>query len=154
MEIPANTPIVVLRELTGQQRLLPIVIGHPEAAAISAALEGVTPPRPMTHDLMVTLLDAASQRVEQVVITEVVDHTFYAEIHLTGPTGQHHVSCRPSDGLAIAVRIGCPLRATAALLDTAGIAAAPEAQADVDVEAAVGEFRKLLDDITPDDFSQ
>lgn len=156
VDLPANTPVVLLRELGGDQRLLPILIGHPEAFAINSALEGIEPPRPMTHDLLLAVVKGSARRIERVVITEVRDHTFYAELHLGGAGGEFTVSCRPSDGIALAVRCECPVYATAALLDAAALPAEAEEQAEseVDVEAAVDEFRGFLDDVRPEDFGR
>ncbi len=82
VEIPANTPMVLLREQEGRHRLLPIYIGSPEASAIHYALEGVVPPRPLTHDLFVNTLVVLGAEVTSVVVTEVRDRTYFAEIHL------------------------------------------------------------------------
>jgi bifunctional DNase/RNase len=148
VEVPANTPVVVLREQSGQQRLLPIVIGSPEASSIHAAIEGIEPPRPLTHDLMVDVVEALQASVVQVVITEMRDHIFYAELHLRDAAGtSHQVSSRPSDGLALAARTGCPIFATEELLAEAG--QVPPADED---EAIIDEFRDFLDDLNPDDF--
>ncbi|MEA2703872.1 MAG: uncharacterized protein QOD63_1817, partial [Actinomycetota bacterium] len=84
VEMPTNSPIVLLREADGQHRVLPIFIGAVEATAIAFALQGVETPRPMTHDLMRDLLVSLGVAVERVVITELRDRTFYAEIELTG----------------------------------------------------------------------
>ena len=94
--LPTNTPVVLLRESEGR-RLLPIFIGHPEATAIALALAGQETPRPMTHDLLVEVLEDFSIRVEQVVVSELRDRTFFAELHLSGPDGPQVVSARPSD---------------------------------------------------------
>ena len=82
VEIPANTPMVLLREREGRHRLLPIYIGSPEASSIHYALEGVTPPRPLTHDLFLQTLEVLGARVERVVVTDMIEHTYYAELHL------------------------------------------------------------------------
>ncbi len=148
VEVPANTPVVVLREQSGQHRLLPIVIGSPEASSIHAALEGIEPPRPLTHDLLVDVVEALQASIVQVVITEMRDHVFYAELHLRDAVGaSHQVSSRPSDSLALAARVGCPIFATEELLAEAG--QAPPADED---EAIIDEFRDFLDDLNPDDF--
>ena len=84
--LPSNTPVVLLREEDGE-RLLPIFIGLPEATAIGLALSGQEPPRPMTHDLMTTVLEAFSVVPEQVVVSELRDRTFFAEIYLRGSAG-------------------------------------------------------------------
>jgi bifunctional DNase/RNase len=151
VEVPANTPVVILREQTGAQRLLPIVIGTPEASSIHAALEGIESPRPLTHDLMVQVLEQLETRLERIVVTEIRDHVFYAELHLHTMGRQLVVSCRPSDAIAIAVRTGSPIFATEGLLLQAGqhpVEIADEA----DEEAIIDEFRDFLDDLDPDDF--
>jgi bifunctional DNase/RNase len=152
VELPANTPVVVLREETDRARVLPILIGGPEAAAIHTALEGITPPRPLTHDLTVTVFQALGATLERVVITEVREHTFFAELHFRSASGDTVVSSRPSDAIALAVRTSSPIFADEALLDQAAVEA-PEADADEgDEEAILDEFRDFLDDIKPDDF--
>jgi bifunctional DNase/RNase len=152
VELPANTPVVVLREETDRARVLPILIGGPEAAAIHTALEGITPPRPLTHDLTVTVFQALGATLDRVVITEVREHTFFAELHFRSASGDTVVSSRPSDAIALAVRTSSPIFADEALLDQAAVEA-PEADADEgDEEAILDEFRDFLDDIKPDDF--
>jgi bifunctional DNase/RNase len=152
VELPANTPVVVLREDNERARVLPILIGGPEAAAIHTALEGISPPRPLTHDLTVTIFQAFGATLERVVITEVREHTFYAELHFVTPAGETVVSSRPSDAIALAVRTSTPIFADETMLDQAGVDA-PEADEDSgDEEAILDEFRDFLDDIKPDDF--
>lgn len=154
VELPANTPVVMLREEAERPRVLPILIGGPEASAIHTALEGITPPRPLTHDLSVTVFQALGATLERVLITEVRDHTFYAELHFRTATGQTIVSSRPSDAIALAVRSGAPIFAEESLLDEAAVEA-PEVTADDDDEETIlDEFRDFLDDITPDDFAE
>ncbi len=120
VEIPANTPMVLLQEQQGEQRLLPIMIGGAEASAIHYALEGVEPPRPLTHDLFVNVLQRLGVTLDRVVVTEIRDHTFYADLHLVTPSGPQIVSSRPSDAIALAVRFGAPLFAAEELLDEVG----------------------------------
>jgi bifunctional DNase/RNase len=151
VEVPANTPIVVLREQDGTHRLLPIVIGTPEASSIHAALEGIESPRPLTHDLMVHVLERLGVTIDRVVVTEVRDHVFYAELHLTSAAGSEVVSSRPSDAIALAARTGTPLFASESLLLQAG--QEPEVErSEADAEAILDEFRDFLDDLDPDDF--
>ncbi len=152
VELPANTPVVMLREDDERARVLPILIGGPEAAAIHSAMEGIVPPRPLTHDLTVTMFQALGAVLERVVITEVRDHTFYAELHFRTASGQTVVSSRPSDAIALAVRTDADIFAEESLLDEAAIEA-PEPDDDDDEEAILDEFRDFLDDITPDDFA-
>ncbi|MFN8022392.1 MAG: bifunctional nuclease family protein [Acidimicrobiales bacterium] len=150
VEVPANTPVVILREQTGAQRLLPIVIGTPEASSIHAALEGIESPRPLTHDLMVQVLEQLDVQLTKIVVTEIKDHVFYAELHLTTKGHALVVSSRPSDAIAIAVRTGSPIFATEHLLAEAG--QHPVEIADESEEAIIDEFRDFLDDLDPDDF--
>ncbi len=152
VELPANTPVVMLREDSDRARVLPILIGGPEAAAIHTALEGIVPPRPLTHDLAVTVFQALGARLERVVITEVREHTFFAELHFASASGQTVVSSRPSDAIALAVRTETPIFAEESLLDEAAVDA-PEADDEDDEEQILDEFRDFLDDITPDDFA-
>ncbi|MCX6521538.1 MAG: bifunctional nuclease family protein [Actinobacteria bacterium] len=151
VEVPANTPVVILREQTGTQRLLPIVIGTPEASSIHAALEGIESPRPLTHDLLVQILEQLSTTLERIVVTEVREHIFFAELHLVTSGRELVVSCRPSDAIAIAVRTGSPIFATEGLLLQAGQHPVEIAE-EHDEEAIIDEFRDFLDDLDPDDF--
>jgi bifunctional DNase/RNase len=150
VEVPANTPVVILREQTGQQRLLPIVIGTPEAQSIHAALEGIESPRPLTHDLMVQLLAALQTDLQRIVVTEIRDHVFYAELHVSTAGRQQIISSRPSDAIALAVRTGSPIFATEGLLLQAG--QQPVEEDEDDEEAIIDEFIEFLDDLNPDDF--
>lgn len=151
VEIPANTPMVLLREQEGRHRLVPIYIGSPEATAIHYALEGVVPPRPLTHDLFLTTLEALGARLDKVVVTEVREHTFYAELHLETSDGTQVVSSRPSDAIALAVRCDAPLYADDDLVDEVG----QEPPPDPEDEAAeiIDEFHEFLENVTPDDFA-
>jgi uncharacterized protein len=150
VEIPANTPMVLLQEATGAGRLLPILIGGAEASAIHYALEGVEPPRPLTHDLFVTVLGTLGATIERVVVTEVRDHTYYAELHLVTPTGPQIVSSRPSDAIALAVRCGTPLFASDELLDEVGQVPAPEPEEEA--EEIIDEFKDFIEHVNPEDF--
>ncbi len=151
VEVPANTPVVILREQSGAQRLLPIVIGTPEASSIHAALEGIESPRPLTHDLMVQVLAQLEVQLAKIVVTEIKDHVFYAELHLLTMGRELVVSSRPSDAIAIAVRTGSPIFATEQLLAEAGQHPVEIAD-ETDDEAIIDEFRDFLDDLDPDDF--
>ena len=97
VELPTNNPIVLLREAEGEHRVLPIFIGAVEATAIAFALQGVVTQRPMTHDLMRDLLGELKVSVERIVITDLRDGTFFAEIEMTANGSSHSVSSRPSD---------------------------------------------------------
>src|SRR4051812_13001579 len=134
VELPSNAPIVLLREVEGGRRMLPIFIGGPEATAIAYALEHVETPRPMTHDLMKNLLDELGARVERVVVTALRDSTFFAEIHLGTNGRTSTVSSRPSDAIALAVRVGTRIFAEEAVLDEAGYTGDEDQDHDADEE--------------------
>jgi len=155
VEVPDNTPVLILREQEGRQRILPIMIGTPEASAIHFALEGVVSPRPMTHDLFVDVLGVVGVSLQRVLITEIREHTYYAELYLQTPSGPRTVSSRPSDALALAVRVGADIFATEELLDAVGQDAATAAVLEDDdaEESILDEFRDFIDSINPDDFS-
>jgi len=150
VELPTNTPIVLLRETGGERRMLPIFIGPPEATAIAFALEQVPTPRPMTHDLLKNLLDDLSVTLERVVVTDLQDSTFFAELHLVQGSETRLLSSRPSDAIAIAARTGSPIYAEEHVLDQVGYAVQEEALPE---EEVVEEFKQFLDEINPDDFA-
>jgi len=150
LELPSNMPVLMLRESNGRRRTLPIYIGGPEASSIHFALEGVLPERPLTHDLFVSLIGVLDVELESVVITQVVDNTYFAELHLKGSGGQRIVSCRPSDAVAIALRSGSPMYATEDLMNAVG-REAPVADADSE-EEILDEFRDFIESIRPEDF--
>lgn len=153
VELPSNTPVVVLRELAGRRRQLSIFIGGPEATAIAFALEGVDTPRPLTHDLFCDVLDELGTQLERVVITELRDTTYFAELHLSGTGGESRVSARPSDAVALAVRVGCGIFASEEVLDEAGFVEEVSEEGEESPEAVVEEFRQFIDQVSPEDFA-
>ena len=152
LELPANAPVVLLREQQGDRRVLPIYIGPEEARAIALALEGVETPRPMTHDLMRDLLVALDATVVSITVTELRDATFYAEIELRTANGTVRVSSRPSDAVALAVRVEAPIFAAEDVLAEAAMPASDEAD-DEEQEEIVDQFREFLDEVNPEDFA-
>ena len=156
VELPSNVPVVLLRERDGDERLLPIFIGGPEATAIALALDGVETPRPMTHDLLVDVLASLEASLERVVVTELREKTFYAELYLSTDDGTRVVSSRPSDAIALAVRLHAPIFASPEVLDEAGLEVVEvneEPMAPAEIEATVEEFTSFLDDVDPADFA-
>jgi bifunctional DNase/RNase len=143
VEMPSNQPIVLLREVDGE-RYLPIWIGAVEATAIAFAQQGITPERPMTHDLFKDVLDAVGAKLEQVRITEMRD----AELVFAGGV---RVSSRPSDSIALALRTGTRIFAAEPLLDEVGIVIAEGS--DEEQEDEVEKFREFLDHVSPEDFA-
>lgn len=147
LERPPNIPCLLLREAEGDRRVLPIFIGSPEATAIAFALEEVETPRPMTHDLMKDILDQLGARIERVVVTELRDSTFFAEIVLLQAGEVRSVSARPSDAVALAVRFGAPVFAEEGVLEIAGRAAGEGVPDEI-----VEQFKEFIDQVNPDDF--
>ena len=154
VEIPSNNPLLLLQETTGSRRTLPIYIGPAEAQAIAFAQQGVETPRPMTHDLMREIIEELGARLECIVITELRERTFYAEVRLLLGTVRHTVSARPSDAVALAVRVDCPIYAEEELLDAEGVILPEEDDEDETPEAEelVSEFRDFIEGIKPEDF--
>ena len=154
VEMPANAPMVMLRERDGgdDARTVPIFIGAPEATAIALALDGVATPRPMTHDLIRDMLESLSVDVDRIVVTDLHDKTFYAELHLVANGAPTVVSCRPSDGLALAVRTGTPIYVSDAVIAEVGFVDGAEPGTDDQPEEMVEEFKEFLDTISPEDF--
>jgi uncharacterized protein len=155
VELPTNTPILLLQEASGARRTLPIYIGAAEATAIAYALQGVVTARPMTHDLLRDLLVELGATVDCVVITELRESTFFAEIRVTLGGRHHTVSARPSDAIALAARLGTTIYAEDALLDAEGVVLQSEDEADAspDQDQLVVEFRHFIEGIRPEDFS-
>jgi bifunctional DNase/RNase len=142
VEMPSNQPIVLLKEVDGI-RYLPIWVGATEATAIAFAQQGLTPPRPLTHDLMKNIIGDLGSKVESVQVTHLTDGVFFSKIMLDKGV---EISARPSDAIALALRTGALIYATEDLFQSAGIEI-PD-QADDQVEA----FREFLDQINPEDF--
>ena len=148
VEMPTNNPIVLLREADGQHRVLPIFIGPVEATAIAFALQGVVTQRPMTHDLLRDMLASLEVGVERIVITELRDRTFFAEIQMTRNGTGCAVSSRPSDAIALAARLGTPIFANEGVLDEAAVIVS-----DDEDEEEVEKFREFLEGVNPEDFA-
>ena len=157
VELPTNNPVVLLQEVGGARRTLPIFIGPPEATAIAFALQGVTTSRPMTHDLMRDILTALGITVERVVITELREGTFYAELHLTQGGRSEIISSRPSDAIALAARLGTPIFCEDDLIDAEGMVLpaddASEDDEDGDPEEIVDQFKMFIENVRPEDFT-
>ena len=154
VEPPQNQPVLLLREVTGP-RYLPIWIGQSEAASIALEQRGVEPPRPLTHDLIVSLMESFGRELVQVRIVDMQEGTFYAEMVFDGDVA---VQARPSDAIAVAMRVQAPIVASDDVLDDAGLlipdeddsaAAAEESDSS---DEAVEAFREFLDQVSPEDF--
>jgi bifunctional DNase/RNase len=153
VEMPTNAPMVLLRERSGEGRTVPIYIGAPEATAIALALDGVDTPRPMTHDLMRDILEELAVDIERIVVTDLHDKTFFAEIHMRRDGEPHVVSSRPSDAIALAARTGTPIFVETTVIDDVGFTETEDDAPDgPPSEEVVEEFKEFLDNITPEDF--
>jgi bifunctional DNase/RNase len=147
VELPSKQPIVLLREVGGE-RYLPIWIGAVEATAIAFAQEGIVTARPLTHDLMRDTLRALGTELSQVTINDLQNGVFFATLHFANGV---EVSARPSDAIALAMRMEIPVFGSDSVLDEAGISVPDDAPADDDGE--VEKFREFLDQISPEDFN-
>lgn len=145
VELPTNQPIVLLKEEEGD-RFLPIWIGAFEATAIAFALQGVETARPMTHDLFKNVLEDFEVSIERVLINDLIDGTFYAEIKMQRNNSTRVISARPSDAIALAVRMDVPLYADEKVFDEASILI------ETTEEEEIKRFRDFLDNIEPQDF--
>ncbi len=140
----SNMPIIVLKNEGGAQ-VLPIWVGIFEANAIAMILEKITPPRPMTHDLLKNVIEELSHGIEKVVITDLRDNTFYARIHISGKDGSQSVDARPSDAIALALRAGAPIHIEERVMEQSS-ASGEDAAAD---EAE--RLRRWLENIDPEE---
>jgi bifunctional DNase/RNase len=146
VELPTNQPIVLLKEDEGE-RYLPIWIGAAEAAAIAFAIQGVVTPRPMTHDLMKNLLEEVGAEVERIEITELREGTYFANINMKMNGNAYEISARPSDAIALAVRVEAPIFADEEVLTDASILIPS------DEEDEVEKFREFIESVNPEDFA-
>lgn len=151
MEETSGAPLVLLREEDAPHRVVPIFIGASEATAIALEMSGQTPPRPLSHDLMASLVQTLDGQLEAVEVTELSGGTFIASLVLHGPSGDHRVDARPSDGIALALRLDAPLFVSEAVLEEAG-AIEPAEMDEEDIDETVDEFRSFLDGIDPSEF--
>jgi bifunctional DNase/RNase len=157
IEMPSNQPIVLLKEVEGS-RFLPIWVGAHEATAIAFAQQGMSPKRPLTHDLMADVLNALDATLIAVQITDLVDGVFYSELLMRrGEEAMPAVSARPSDAIALALRTKTNIMATSELLDSAGIEiperVAEQGQGGAGQDVEMERFREFLDQINPEDFA-
>lgn len=132
-----NTFIVILRDEENSE-MLPIWVGKPEASSISFALEDVTTPRPMTHDLMKAVLDVVDAKVISVVISDLKDNTYYAKVHLMYEDSEYSIDARPSDAIALALRTKAPIFANEEVIR----------------KQASDELDQWLENLKPEDFGK
>jgi hypothetical protein len=148
-DVIGKQPIVLLKTVDSN-RFLPIWIGHPEAAAILIKLQGTELPRPMTHDLMTSLIGQLDAEIQKITVTGLKNNTFYAALTLLRNGEEIEVDARPSDALALAVRTDAPIFAADDLIDENAIEFEHEVD---DTEDVVERFRDFLDKVSPEDFA-
>jgi len=149
-DLVGKQPIVLLKTAEGN-KYLPIWIGHPEAAAILMKLQGATAPRPLTHDLLVNMLNELEVEIVRVTVTELRDNTFHASITVIQNGSELEIDSRSSDAIAVAVRAQAPIFAADEVIEESAIEFDGE---DVNEEDIVDEFKKFLDDVSAEDFAE
>ncbi|HZA76344.1 MAG TPA: bifunctional nuclease family protein [Acidimicrobiales bacterium] len=151
VELTSRWPVLLLREQDAPYRVLPMFVGANEARSIVLALRGVSPPRPFAHDLLAALIDCVGAHVDHVEVTALHEGTFIAELALSGPGGERWLDSRPSDAIALALRVHAPLFVSEAVLDEAGaLVPGPSDQGKIDED--VSRFRAFLDEVSPAQF--
>jgi len=146
-DLVGKQPIVLLKTAEGN-KFLPIWIGHPEAAAILMKLQNASTPRPMTHDLVADMLEQLDAQVVRITVTELRDSTFYAQITVQQNGAEIEIDSRPSDAIALALRADAPIFADERVIEESAVEFENETE-----EEMVSEFRRFLDNVTPDEFA-
>ena len=145
----SNMALVILRDLEGT-KALPIWVGIPEANAIALEIEQVPTPRPMTHDLIKNILDGVNARVTRIVVNDLKDSTFYATIFLSLQGQEFRIDSRPSDAIAVALRVKAPIYVTLDVIERAGSIDLTEQ----DVTEEPEKLREWLENLKPEDFGK
>jgi uncharacterized protein len=151
LEVMSYAPVVLLREHDAPHRVLPIFVGGHEALAIVLGLRGEPPHRPLTHDLLAALIGCLDARVDHVEVTELREGTLLARLVLQARGGGRSLDSRPSDAIALALRVDAPLFVSEAVLDEAG-AIVPDLISQDAVDEDIERFRAFLDDVDPAEF--
>jgi bifunctional DNase/RNase len=160
---PSSVPLLLLKERDGE-RVLPVGIGPLEAQAIVMPLQGVQPPRPMTHDIFVQILVSLGGHLRRVEITDLIESTFHARLMLETGGQERSYDIRPSDAVALAVRTETPIFVSEDVFDQAGIVSpqvsevgnqptSPESSIEVD-ESKLTPFREFIESLDIDDLGQ
>ena len=147
IDLQTHDPFVILRDLEGK-RYLPILIGPFEATAIALALEGTAVPRPLSHDLMRTLLESLSAKLEQIIIHDIKDSTFFAKLIVRSNGEVQEIDARPSDGIALALRMQAPIFVSDRIVLEETVADKKSEQEEV------ARFKRYIEDLRPSDFKE
>jgi len=148
-----KSPVVLLHEIEGN-RVLPIWIGPMEASAIHMEILGKKYPRPLTHDLMIHILESLNAKVSRVVITDLKDSTFFANIYVDGGSGAVPVDARPSDSIAIALRARAPIFIMDKLFEKSAAENITPPKMERTAEEKAEELRRYLEGLNPEDFGK
>ncbi len=146
-----NTPIVILKDLE-EQDVLPIWIGLLEASSIATALENVQTPRPMTHDLLKNVLDVLEAKVVKIEVNDLKDNTYYAVIHLEVGGQRLTIDSRPSDAIALALRVGASIFVDELVIKKSAKVELSKKEDKVVVDTS--EWEDILENLSPDDFGK
>lgn len=145
LDLMTNQPVIILKD-SDSHRFLPIWIGQFEATSILMEIQGIKPSRPLTHDLLRSIIEKLEATVQRIVINDLKDGTFFAKIHLTKNSSRLVIDARPSDAIALAVRVKVPIFAANKVVDKASIVS-QEGE-----EEEVARFRQFLENVEPEDF--
>ncbi|MDP9018873.1 MAG: bifunctional nuclease family protein [Candidatus Eremiobacteraeota bacterium] len=147
IDLLTHDPVVILKDLEGK-RFLPILIGPFEATSIALALEGAPVPRPLSHDLMRALLETLDAKLEQIVIHDIRESTFFAKLVVRSNGELQEIDARPSDGIALALRMHAPIFVSDKII-------LEEAVQDKAADEQDGQrFKKFIDELRPSDFNR
>jgi uncharacterized protein len=160
----SNSYVVILQE-KGGDRLLPIWIGQPEAESIVMEMNKIKPPRPLTHDLCKRLITGMGGSLRRVQITKVQDNTYFAELHIYRGEDVFHIDARPSDSIAIALRLSAPIYAQESLLTAVAVEESEEggseepsfssgAEPSEQLDLSAEQLKEYLEKMRPEDFGK
>lgn len=145
IDLLTHDPVVILKDLEGK-RSLPILIGPFEATAIALALEGTQVPRPLSHDLMKSVIEALKAKVDRIIIHDIQENTFYAKVVLESSLGTLEIDARPSDSIALALRTNSPIYVSERIILEETVEDKTEDTKEL------GDFKKFIDGLRPSDF--
>jgi uncharacterized protein len=147
IDLLTHDPVVILKDVEGK-RFLPILIGPFEATSIALALEGAPVPRPLSHDLMRSMLETLDARLEQIVIHDIRESTFFAKLVIRTNGELQEIDARPSDCIALALRMQAPIFVSDKIVLEEAV---PEKGAEA---ADMERFKKFIEDLKPQDFNR
>ncbi|GAA4283383.1 bifunctional nuclease family protein [Brevibacterium daeguense] len=150
----SQQPVILLQAIGDPERagrVMPVWIGPQEATSILVAVQGASIGRPLSHDLMATLLRSTDSRIDYVVIPRITEGTFYAEIALVTPKGTETLDARPSDAIALASRVDAPLWVAEDVYDQVSVET--EVQSE-DEEEEIAQFRDFVEHVDPEEFQK